>query len=79
MQEAQTVKKNSDPFADWKAAIDLNARLLDCLYRLSFHKLNQDDFDYLMSQLEKTPNAIIVYSRRIKVGKKKERFLDKKN
>lgn len=76
-QEEQIIRENSDPYADWKAVVDLNARLLDCLYRLSFHKLNQDDHDYLKSQLEKTPDSIVVYLKRIKANENEERFLDR--
>lgn len=77
-QEEKTIRENSDAYADWKAVVNLNARLLDCLYRLSFHDLNQDDHDYLKSQLEKSPDFITVYLKRIKVNaKKEERFLDR--
>lgn len=71
----QMVRNHSDPKKDCERVIKYNANLLDCLYRLTFHKLNKDQFAFLESQLRKTPKFICYYLYRLSkyvTGKKKK-------
>jgi len=73
-QKTQVIKDNSDPKKDCENIIKYNAKLLDCLYRLTFHNLNKDQFAFLESQLRKTPKHICYYLYRLSkyVTKKKK-------
>ena len=65
--QVKLIREKSDPEADAQAAIRYNARLLDCLYRLSFtsDKVRPSTLDFLASQLQKHDNEVTVLLGRI--------------
>lgn len=74
--EVKLIRNNSSPLNDYHKVIEANADLLDALYRLTFIELNQDDYDYLISQITQTANYVTVYQRRLKKGNIQRRYLD---
>jgi len=46
---------------DLPLVLRLNAAMLDALYRLSLVELSDDEFDFLDSQMRKTPVKVIEY------------------
>ncbi len=66
-QIAHIIEKSS-PLEDQKEAIESNARLLDCLYRLSFtaDKLEPVEVDELVNNLQRKENEVKVLLGRIR-------------